>query len=188
MHLMIRRRNHSHKTFLTVLVTAFCIGLAGSGRSDTLPPEVGRSVGRWWHAEGRSGRPTTRVDLVSRAGRRFLQVTIDEPDYRGATGNETYLLYLQERGRWRRLFSAIGLGYFVRRGAPGGHPWIETYAHDSAAVAVYQLWGWDNRKRAYAVRKEWEGPYPEAMQFVLPPGGLSRMIRLTPAGGSRRAH
>jgi len=107
-------------------------------------------------------------------GWRFLEVTIDEPDYRGATGNETYLLYLRERGRWRLLFSAIGLGYFVRRGGPGGRPWIETYAHDSAAVAVYQLWEWDGRKGAYAARKDWEGPYPETMQFVVPPGGLPR--------------
>ncbi len=172
MHLMIRKRNHCYHPFRAVLIGAFCIGLAGPGWSDTLPSEVGRSVVRWWHAEGRSGRPRTRADLAVQAGRRFLQVTIDQPDYRGATGNETYLLYLQERGRWRRLFSAIGLGYFARRGGPGGRPWIETYAHDSAAVAVYQLWGWEGGKRGYAVRMEWEGSYPEMMRFVQPPGGL----------------
>ena len=176
MHLMTRQRNHRCSTFLVMLAGALYIGIAGPVRSDTLPPEVGRSVARWWHAEGQSGRPKTRVDLVSRAGWRFLEVTIDEPDYRGATGNETYLLYFRERGRWRLLFSALGLGYFVRRGGPGGRPWIETNAHDSAAVAVYQLWEWDGRKRAYAARKDWEGPYPETMQFVVPPGGLPRTV------------
>jgi hypothetical protein len=157
-----------------MLAGALCPAIAGPCRGDTLPPEVGRSVLHWWHAEGRSGQPKTSVDLASRAGRRVLQVTIDDPAYRGATGNETYFLYLRERGRWRRLFSAIGLGYFARPGGPGGRPWVETYAHDSAAVAVYQLWKWEGRKRAYALGKEWEGPYPEAMQFVVPPGGLPR--------------
>src|SRR5713101_3100775 len=50
------------------------------------------------------------------------------------------------------------MGYFVRRGGPGGLPWIETYARDSAAVAVYQLWKWEGRKRVYALGREWEPP------------------------------
>jgi hypothetical protein len=159
---------------LALLVGILGLVTAGPVWSDRLPPDVGHSVIHWWRAEGRSGSPKTRVQLSSAAGRRFMQVTIDEPDYRGATGNETYFLYLRERGRWRPLFSAIGLGYFARRGGPGGRPWIETYAHNSAAVASYDLWGWDNRKRAYTIHKDWEGPYPEKLQFVLPPGGLPR--------------
>ena len=159
-------------SILALVMSAVCLCLAGPVRSETLPHEVERSVVRWWQAEGRSGRPKTSVETAARAGRRFLEVGIDEADYQGATGNETYLLFLRERGRWRLLFPAIGLGYFARRGGPGGRPWIETYAHDSAAVAVYQLWGWDARKRAYAAWKDWEGLYPQTMQFVLPPGGL----------------
>jgi hypothetical protein len=164
-----------------LLAIALCLGLTGPARGDALPSEVRHSVARWWRAEARAGMPRTDVETATRAGRRFMAVTIDEPDYRGATGNQTYLLYLRERGQWRLLFDATGLGYFARRGGPDGHPWIETYAHNSAATAYYQLWGWKNRKRAYLVRQEWDGPYPEKMQFVLPPGGMPRRLRTTTA-------
>jgi hypothetical protein len=157
---------------LAVLASAFALGLAGPVQSGPLPAEVKASVAHWWHSEGRSGLPKTDVDQATHAGRHFLELTIDEADYRGATGNSTYLLFLKERGRWRLLFNASGLGYFARSGGPGGRPWIETYAHNSAATSYYQLWGWDRRKRAYVVRKEWEGAYPEKLQFMLPPGGL----------------
>jgi hypothetical protein len=63
-----------------MFVGALCLGLAGPVRSDTLPPEVKRSVARWWHAQERSGTPKTDAEIAARAGRRFLQVTIDEPD------------------------------------------------------------------------------------------------------------
>lgn len=159
---------------LAGVLGSLLIGIAAPGRSDALPPEVRRSVARWWHAEERSGMPKTDAETATRAGRQFLQVNIDEPDYRGATGNRTYLLYLLERGHWRLLLNTSGLGYFARRGGPGGHPWIETYAHNSAATSWYQLWAWDRRKRAYVPRRDWEGPYPEKMQFVSPPGGLPR--------------
>jgi hypothetical protein len=178
---MITQRKPLRSFVLVAFLGAVTFGLAGPARSGTLPAAVKRSVARWWHAEGRAGMPKTDVQVVSRAGHRFMQVTIDEADYRGATGNETYLLYLLERGQWRLLFNATGLGYFARRGGPGGHPWVETYAHNSAATAYYQLWGWDNRKRAYVVRKEWDGPYPEQMQFVPPPGGLPPRFRSTAA-------
>jgi len=172
MHVMIRQRTPHLRLFPAALATVFCLGIARPACSDPIPPEVKRSVARWWHAEPRAGMPKTDVEVASRAGRRFMQVTIDEPDYRGATGNQTYLLYFLERGQWRMLFNASGLGYFARRGGPGGRPWIETYAHNSAATSYYQLWGWDGRKRVYVVRKDWEGPYPEKMRFVLPPRGL----------------
>src|SRR5207247_8996383 len=55
MHLMTRQRNHRCSTFLVMLAGALYIGIAGPVRGDTLPPEVGRSVARWWHAEGQSG-------------------------------------------------------------------------------------------------------------------------------------
>src|SRR5439155_27079435 len=108
-----------------------------------LPPEVRREVRRWWHKEGNSGHPKMEAETFPGGGRRLLRVLIDDPRYRGATGNATFLYFLRERSGWRFLMPDVGIGAFARTFGPSGYPWLETYAHDSADAAGYRLWAWD---------------------------------------------
>src|SRR5438093_1293212 len=88
----------------------------------SLSPEVRREVRTWWHKEGNRGHPKTAAETFPGGGRRMLRVLIDDPRYRGATGNATFLYFLRERSGWRFLMSDVGIGAFARTFGPSGYP------------------------------------------------------------------